>query len=133
MKVAVVHESPFRIVDLTRMIAEVLPDARLAVCCDLTKLHEKILYGAPQEVLERLLADEKTEKGEYCVVMDLHGVPKEKEEKPAAEISVEARLAEEISRGMTLREAQEILIEKGEKKNAVKQAALRLKKSCGAE
>ncbi len=133
VKVAVVHESPFRIVDLTRMIAEVLPDARLAVCCDLTKLHEKILYGAPQEVLERLLADEKTEKGEYCVVMDLHGVPEEKEEKPAAEISVEARLAEEISRGMTLREAQELLIEKGEKKNAVKQAALRLKKSCGAE
>jgi 16S rRNA (cytidine1402-2'-O)-methyltransferase len=133
VKVAVVHESPFRIVDLTRMIAEVLPDVRLAVCCDLTKLHEKILYGAPQEVLERRLADEKTEKGEYCVVMDLHGVPEEKEEKPAAEISVEARLAEEISRGMTLREAQELLIEKGEKKNAVKQAALRLKKNCGAE
>ena len=129
----VLYESPHRVVDLLERIARKLPDARVCVCCDLTKKFERVDRGEVQQILSRLKALENVEKGEYCVVMDLHGVPEEKEEKPAAEISVEARLAEEISRGMTLREAQEILIEKGEKKNAVKQAALRLKKSCGAE
>jgi hypothetical protein len=34
-----------------------------------------------------------------------------------------------VDSGMSLREAQEALIRNGEKKNAVKQAALRLKKA----
>ena len=126
--VAVVHESPFRITDLTECIAETLPDARLAVCCDLTKLHEKTLYGTPEEVLALLKANDKTEKGEYCVVMDLHGVPQAEEVSPAGTASAEARLVEEMKKGKTLREAQEALIAAGEKKNAVKQAALALKK-----
>lgn len=127
-KVAVVHESPFRITDLAEAIAETIPQAKLAVCCDLTKLHEKTLYGAPGDVLAALRANEKTEKGEYCVVMDLHGVPPEEKEPEAAEQSVEARIIGEMKKGLGLREAQEALIAKGEKKNAVKQAALTLKK-----
>jgi 16S rRNA (cytidine1402-2'-O)-methyltransferase len=43
-------------------------------------------------------------------------------------ISAEARLIEEMVHGKSLRDAQEALIEKGEKKNAVKQAAINLKK-----
>ena len=38
-------------------------------------------------------------------------------------------LADAIDSGLSLREAQEVLIRNGEKKNAVKQAALRLKKA----
>ncbi len=128
--VAILHESPYRITDLTEAVSETLPGARMAVCCDLTKLHEKTLYGTPREVLEALKNNEKTEKGEYCVVIDLHDVERQEESAPAIG-SVEARLAEEISRGLTLREAQESLILKGEKKNAVKQAALKLKKAVG--
>ena len=127
-KVAVVHESPFRITDLAEAIAETIPQAKLAVCCDLTKLHEKTLYGAPGDVLAALRANEKTEKGEYCLVMDLHSVPPEEKKAEAAEQSVEARIIEEMKKGLGLREAQEALIAKGEKKNAVKQAALTLKK-----
>lgn len=127
--VAVLHESPHRITELTETIADILPDAGMTVCCDLTKLHEKTLYGTPREVLDMLKASEKTEKGEYCVVLDLHSIIREKNGTPLTELSVEAKLAEEISRGLSLREAQEALIEKGEKKNAVKQAALKLKKS----
>ena len=127
--VAILHESPHRITDLTEAVSEMLPEARMTVCCDLTKLHEKTLYGRPQEILAALKANEKTEKGEYCIVLDLHEVMIRTEEAPQAAGSVEAKLAEEISRGMTLREAQENLIRNGEKKNAVKQAALRLKKA----
>ena len=129
VRVAVLHESPYRIIALAEAIRDTLPEARLAVCCDLTKLHEKTLYGTPDEILAALTANEKTEKGEYCVVMDLHGVTAETEEPVPASGSVAARLADEMDRGLSFREAQEALIRKGEKKNAVKQAALRLKKA----
>ena len=129
VRVAVLHESPYRIIDLTEAVRETLPVASMAVCCDLTKLHEKTIYGSPEDVLNALKENEKTEKGEYCIVLDLHGVPAEEPEQTSAFGSVEAMLAEEISQGMTLREAQESLIQKGAKKNAVKQAALRLKKA----
>ena len=128
VKVAILHESPFRIIDLTEAIAETLPEAGMAVCCDLTKLHEKTLYGTPQQVLADLKANEKTEKGEYCVVLDLHKVALPEEKETAGEWPVEAKLIEEMKQGASLREAQETLIARGEKKNAVKQAALTLKK-----
>ena len=128
VKIAILHESPFRIIELTEIIAETLPEARLTVCCDLTKLHEKTLRGTPDEVLAELKANEKTEKGEYCVVLDLHNVSLPEPETETVEWPLEAKLIEEMKQGSTLREAQEKLIQKGEKKNAVKQAALTLKK-----
>lgn len=127
--VAVLHESPFRIIDLTETIAEILPDIRMTVCCDLTKMHEKTLYGTPGEVLIELKSNEKTEKGEYCIVLDLHEHDIAEAEQVIPDISMEAKLADEISRGLTLREAQDNLIRNGEKKNAVKQAALKIKKA----
>ena len=63
------------------------------------------------------------------MVLDLHGVslpmPKTAE---TAEWPLEAKLIDKMKQGADLREAQETLIEEGEKKNAVKQAALTLKK-----
>ena len=125
---AVIHESPFRIIDLTEAVAEILPESKLTVCCDLTKLHEKTLRGTPATVLAELKANEKTEKGEYCVVLDLHRVPVPRQEAAPVHLSPEARLVEEMKKGRTLREAQEELLKAGEKKNAVKQAAITLKK-----
>ncbi len=129
--VAIVHESPHRITAFTEAVLEVMPDIQMTVCCDLTKLHEKTIHGKPEEILAALRANEKTEKGEYCIVLDLHDTVKQFPETPQQQMSVEAKLAEEIGRGMTLRDAQEELIRKGEKKNAVKQAALKLKKAVG--
>lgn len=128
VKVAVLHESPYRIIDLAEAVNEVLPEAGMTVCCDLTKLHEKTLYGTPQEVLAALKENDKTEKGEYCVVLDLHKVRGKETQDTGAEWPVEAKIIEEMKQGKNLREAQEVLIAKGEKKNAVKQAALTLKK-----
>ena len=127
-RVAVLHESPFRIIELTETVAEIIPDARMTVCCDLTKLHEKTVRGKPEKVLRELKANEKTEKGEYCVVLDLHDVNLQEEDAENAEWPLEAKLIEEMKQGSSLREAQDKLIARGEKKNAVKQAALIIKK-----
>lgn len=123
---AVFHESPHRVKALVAAIADTLPGARLSVSCDLTKLHELTLRGTPEEILARLEENEKSEKGEYCVVADLRQV-KLPEEAPVAQTSLEARLFEGLLRGESLRAAMQALISAGEKKNAVYAASLRVK------
>ena len=124
--IAIVHESPYRVVELVETIAEVLPEARISASCDLTKLHELTIRGTAAEVLAQLRANPKADKGEYCLVLDLHEVRPE-EEKPQAEIPPEAQLTGLMLTGLSLRDAQEELVRQGLRKNAVKAAALRLK------
>ena len=123
---AVFHESPHRIKNLVSMIGEALPGAYLSVSCDLTKLHELTLRGTPEEILSALTANEKSEKGEYCVVADLRRVSLP-EEKKAPSASLEARLFEMLLEGKTMKESVSALTETGEKKNAVYAASLRVK------
>ena len=123
---AVFHESPHRVKALVQAIGETLPGAKLSVSCDLTKLHELTLRGDPEAVLAALESNEKSEKGEYCVVADLRGV-KLPEEKPAVQASLEARLFDLLLEGRTLRDAVADLTAQGEKKNAVYAASLRVK------
>lgn len=126
--VAAVHESPYRVIELVETIAEVLPQTRISCSCDLTKLHEKTIRGRADEVLEMLRANPKTEKGEYCLILDFHEVTLPEETAPVTEASLEAQLVEQMLEGLDLRDAQSELVLRGAKKNAVKQAALRLKK-----
>ena len=126
--VAAVHESPYRVTELVETIADILPDCRVSCSCDLTKLHEKTIRGTAGEVAALLRDNPKTEKGEYCLVLDFHDVKLPEEKAVAAEISLEAQLVEQLLQGLDLRDAQSELVLQGAKKNAVKQAALRLKK-----
>ena len=123
---AIFHESPHRIKTLVAAIADTLPGAELSVSCDLTKLHELTLRGKPEDILTALEANEKSEKGEYCVVADLRNVTLS-EEKPIIQASLEARIFDLVLNGVSLRDAVEALVEQGEKKNAVKAASLRVK------
>lgn len=128
VRVAAVHESPFRVIELVETIADTLPGCRVSASCDLTKLHEKTIRGSAEDVLAMLRDNPKAEKGEYCLVLDFHDVHLP-EETPREDVSLEAQLIEEmLAGGLSLRDAQERLICRGEKKNAVKAAALRLKK-----
>ena len=129
VKVCAIHESPYRVTELVEVIADLLPATRISCSCDLTKLHEKTIRGTAGEVLDMLKANPKTEKGEYCLVLDFHEVVLQEEKAPAAEVSLEAQLVEAMLQdGLDLRDAQSELVLQGAKKNAVKQAALRLKK-----
>ncbi len=128
VKVAAVHESPYRVTELTEVIAELLPQCRISASCDLTKLHEKTIRGAASEVLAALKANPKTEKGEYCLILDFHEVVLPEEKAPVTDVSLEAQLVEQMLQGLDLRDAQSELVLSGAKKNAVKAAALRLKK-----
>lgn len=123
---AVFHESPHRVKALVAAIRDALPGAVLSVSCDLTKLHELTLRGTPEAVLAALEANEKSEKGEYCVVADLRAVSLP-EEKPAVNASLEARLFDLLLQGWSMRDAVARLTAQGEKKNAVYAASLKVK------
>ena len=127
LQAAVVHESPFRIVDLMEAVTQTLPGALVSVSCDLTKLHELTLRGSVDEVLASLRANDKTDKGEYCVVLDLRGVREEKKQPEAPAAPLEARLFGRMMEGKPVRDAMAELVAQGEKKNAVYQAAMRVK------
>ena len=122
----IVHESPYRVLDFMRVLADTLPQAYVSVSCDLSKLHELTLRGPVAEVLARMEANDKTEKGEYCIVIDFRAVPRE-EPKAESTLCLEARLMDLMLQGADMRDASRRLVEEGEKKNAVYAAALRLK------
>ena len=122
----IVHESPYRVLDFMRVLADTLPQAYVSVSCDLSNLHELTLRGPVAEVLARMEANDKTEKGEYCIVIDFRAVPRE-EPKAESTLCLEARLLDLLLQGADMRDASRRLVEEGEKKNAVYAAALRLK------
>ena len=128
---AVIHESPFRVIALMEAVARVLPEAKVSASCDLSKLHELTLRGTPAQVLEQLKANEKAEKGEYCIVLDLRQVPMPEPAAPAAELTPELRLVGLMLEGLSLREARERLQAEGLRKNELYAAALRVKELIG--
>lgn len=126
-KLAVVHESPHRVVHLLACLLEVLPHTVVSASCDLTKKHELTLRGSAEEVLKTIAANPKAEKGEYCLVLQWAKEDIPKLEIPELPFSLEARLFDALVNGLTLREGMDKLIAGGERKNAVYAASLHVK------
>ena len=127
-KLAVVHESPHRVVDLLRVVQEVLPHTYVSASCDLTKKFEKTIRGTVDQILLTMENDPKTEKGEYCIVFAWAEEDIPAPEAPKSKLSLEARLFDGLVRGLSMRECVDELIAQGERKNAVKAASLNVKK-----
>jgi len=124
-RIAVVFESPHRVIDLLTCVAENLPHTRVCVSCDLTKRYECTLRGGVGEALTALQNNPKAEKGEYSLVFqwDSRDVPSE--EKQA--ITQEAILFNGLVEGLSLRESMERMIARGERRNAVYAAGIKVK------
>lgn len=73
--VLVFYESPLRLVSALKAILGVLPTRRVAVCRELTKLHEEVVRGSISEVYSEFLArqDNGAIKGEIVIVIDAPG------------------------------------------------------------
>lgn len=125
-KIAVLYESPHRVVSLMKVVLETLPAAKACVCCDLTKLYEKTVRGDAAEVYQLLLENPKVNKGEYCVVLDLHDMVLEMEHAPSA-ASVEAQLFQLLLEGHPSQAAVDEAVKGGARKNEAKRAMLRVR------
>ncbi len=122
--VAVVYESPHRVVKLTEAICQTLPGCNLAVCCDLSKLYEKIYRGPCEAVLEQLRANPNVEKGEYCLVIDLSPLPPP--EKKTDALAADVVMLRAILDGADLAAAEEAAREAGCPRNDIYRARLRI-------
>ncbi len=66
---SVFYESPNRILSTLLLVQEVLPDASVCVCNDLTKRFEHIYRGDAAEVIGQLQANPNASKGEYVLLL----------------------------------------------------------------
>ena len=128
---AVIHESPHRVIKLMEAVAEVLPQAVVSASCDLTKLHEQTIRGNVLDVLETLRNNEKSDRGEYCLVLDLRMTEKQETEEQVP-ISPELAILAELMEGKELRQARDDLIRKGVRKNAAYAASLKVQQFMNA-
>lgn len=123
--VAVMYESPFRVKALMKDLAAAFPDAQCSLSCDLTKVYELTIYGTPQTVLDALLANPNSEKGEYVLVMRLMK-PKEADTS-AVKVSARALLLDAALSGEEMRDAvKRISAMEGFTRNEVYKASLQV-------
>lgn len=68
----VFYESPNRLAKTLQTIAEVFPYRKVAVCRELTKLHEEVAIGDAAEIADQFLKreEESAIKGECAIVID---------------------------------------------------------------
>ncbi len=120
---AVVYESPHRVVKLIEDILTELHDPNVSLSCDLTKYYELTLRGKASEVLERLRANPNTEKGEYVCVIQLTCIPEE--EAGVSGVSAHGLLLERLFSGMRMKDAvKEVSALPGFTRNEVYKASL---------
>ena len=101
----VFFESPRRVHTLLREIITTLGNRRVAVCRELTKLHEEVVRGAAEQVLAEL--GERQLKGEVAVVVDGEHDPEVPD--PAALLD-EVRVL--VEGGMRIRDAARAVAER---------------------
>lgn len=124
-KIAVVYESPHRVIALLESVEAVLPHTQVSASCDLTKKFELTLHASVSDVLQTLRENPKADKGEYCLVFQWPNRPAP--EQPEETLSLEALLLDGLVNGLSLRDSMDRLIARGHRKNAVYAASLRLK------
>ena len=66
---AVLYESKHRILKLLKELIEYVPNKKVFIARELTKMHEEFLQGTPQEIFEILEQNPQKLKGEFTVVI----------------------------------------------------------------
>lgn len=110
--VLVFYESPRRIVFALEAVAQMLPARRVAVCRELTKVHEETVRGTAAEVRDEFAAraDAGDVKGEIALVIDVPSVAEQQASHEAAATGAQARARELLAAGsMTHKDIVKVL------------------------
>lgn len=126
--IAVIYESPKRIIKTLEKIKEVLDNPKVCLCNDLTKKFEKKYYGLINEVIDELNNNPNHELGEYVLLIEKNVV--DKDNKNAFDVGIEGLIVDEmIKNNCTMKDAVKIVSEKYHyNKNIVYDASLKVKK-----
>jgi len=105
----VFYISPHRVIDVLNDMAEIFGDRRVALCRELTKIHEEIIRGYLSEII-KLISERENIKGEMVLVVE--GSDKEKD-------TENSRLLD-----LSIRDHVDYYMKNGfDQKNAMKQVA----------
>lgn len=102
----VLYESPHRVLDTLEVMSEMLPERQIALCRELTKVHEEILRGKPSEILEQLKSRPAI-KGEITIVLESRELEESigSGEQEDAELSVAEHVEKLMAEGLSRKEA----------------------------
>lgn len=124
----VFYESPNRLVTALAAIAEVLPWRSVAVCRELTKLHEEVARGTAAELVERFAARAEEPggiRGEIALVIDAPGEDETAADAAEAAASAEARAVELAAEGLRTKQiAKQLAAEFGIARNDAYELAM---------
>lgn len=98
-RTVVFYESPHRLLDCLDDLSNIIPDRNLAVCHEMTKLHESVVRGTVSEVLVAM--EDSKIAGEYVLVIE--GAPEERVSIDQALIEVEELMKEGTGRKEAVR------------------------------
>lgn len=119
----VFYESPLRIIDTLENLKQIETE-NVFVVKEATKLHEKQFFGSLDEVLEKLKADDKTQKGEYVVSFT---IPKTESKQENEKVCLEAEIVREVfDKNISVKDAVKNLSNKYSR-NELYRASLNLK------
>ncbi|MBQ7737720.1 MAG: 16S rRNA (cytidine(1402)-2'-O)-methyltransferase [Oscillospiraceae bacterium] len=116
----VIYEAPHKLTETLRDLLETLGDRDVALCRELTKLHEEIIRTTLSRALERFSAERP--RGEFVLV--IRGAPEEKG--PRLSLDAAMELVEAYRReGLSLKDAaRRAAAETGQSRNDLYHAAL---------
>lgn len=109
----VFYESPHRLADSLAVVARIMPARCIAVCRELTKMHEEIVRGSAVEVAE-LFAERVQScplKGEIALVIDGPSDGEGAAAQVCALVSAEAQAAELLAGGKRSKEVAQVVAE----------------------
>lgn len=101
----IMYESPYRIVETLSLLRENIGNRKIAICRELTKLHEEIYRGTLEEGI--LHFKEKQPKGEFVLVLQGKTLQEIKDEKEAmwSDMSIEDHIISLIEKGISKKDA----------------------------
>ena len=123
--IAVIYESPKRIIKTLEIIKDNLDNPYICVCNDLTKKFEKKYYGNADEVINLLKNNPNSELGEYVILIEKNKIKKDNNDSFCIEAMI---VGEMIKNNCTMKDAVKIVSEKYKiNKNKVYNSSLNLK------
>lgn len=123
----IIYESPYRVKSTLDILLQELGDRRIALCRELTKIHEEIIRGNISEVIADI--KDRNIKGEFVIVIEgktQEQIDEENKEK-WADIDVKQHLINLMEGGLTKKEAIKVVSkERGLSKNEVYKVAINI-------
>lgn len=101
----IMYESPYRILDTLSYLNENIENRRIAVCRELTKLHEEIYRGTIQEAIAYFTS--KQPRGEFVLVLEGKSMEEIKRQEKAEweDLSIQQHIIFFVEQGKTKKEA----------------------------